>query len=439
MTHYVSRVLQIILITIFLLQIHVVRAINYCGLAHATENEDCVTDGKGWKADPEVIKDHEERRPEYIWRESEVPEYELPDPLLTPEGEKIRSAEQWDRHRDEFLDIFREYMYGHRPGPPDELNFELTGEDSLAMNGNATLKIVNIISRHEGREHSFELILFLPNRTTEPVPVYLLMNNRGPENTDPSREEISGFWPAEEVIGRGYGIAAIQNGELAPDDPEKFTEGVIRLFEGNVSESNRPANAWAALAAWGWGASRVMDYFETDNRIDYSRIAVVGHSRGGKAALWAGAEDERFSLVISNNSGSGGAALSKRSYGETVEAVNRFTHWFAPNFQQFNGREEKLHFDQHMLVSLIAPRAIYIASANRDLWADPRGEFLSLAYSSPVYGLWSYPAIEADAMPPLDKPLHCGPRGYHVRPGIHNLTPADWHNFMDLSDKIWKR
>jgi hypothetical protein len=394
---------------------------------------------EGWQADPDVISDHEERQPQYIWRENEVPEFKLPDPLLTPAGITVRSAEQWQMQRKEFLDIFREHMYGYRPGPPDELRFELTSEDSRAMNGNATLRIVNIISRHQGRDHKFELILFLPNKLTGPVPVYLLMNNRPATNTDPSREEISGFWPAEEVIERGYGIAAIQNGELAPDNTGEFTERVIRLFEGEAAGRSREANAWAAIAAWGWGASRVMDYFETDNRIDCSRIALVGHSRGGKAALWAGAEDERFSVVISNNSGSGGAALSKRRFGETVEAVNRFTHWFALNFRQFNGKEEELHFDQHMLVSLIAPRAVYVASADRDLWADPRGEFLSLVYSSPVYGLWGHPAIEADAMPQLDKPLHSGPRGYHVRPGDHNLTPADWNYFMDFSDRLWER
>ncbi len=429
----------IILITTLLMQAPDAMATDSRAVTQPAEKEGILTGNKGWQADPDVVKDHEERRPQYNWRESEVPEFDLPDPLVTPDGEKIRSAEQWKMHREKFLDIFREYMYGYRPGRPEELNFELAGEDTLAMNGNATLRIVNIISRHQGREHKFELILFLPNKTTKPVPVYLLMNNRAATNTDPSREDISGFWPAEEVIGRGYGIAAIQNRELAPDDTGEFTEGAIRLFEGEAAEGNREANAWTALAAWGWGASRVMDYFETDNRIDCSKVAVVGHSRGGKASLWAGAEDERFSLVISNNSGSGGAALSKRRYGETVEAVNRFTHWFALNFRQFNGKEEELHFDQHMLVSLIAPRAVYIASADRDLWADPKGEFLSLAYSSPVYGLWGHPAIEANAMPPLDKPLHSGPRGYHVRPGIHNLTPADWHYFMDLSDRLWGR
>src|SRR5699024_6426880 len=237
-------------------------------------------------------------------------------------------------------------------------------------------------SQHKGRSHEFELILFLPNDIQEPVPVFLLMNNRDPENTDPTREGKSGFWPAEEVIDRGYGIAAIQNDELAPDDEEHYHEEIIRLFEGEQAALDRDPDAWMSLAAWGWGASRVMDYFETTERVDTSKVALLGHSRGGKASLWAGAEDERFSLVISNNSGSGGAALSRRAFGETLRAVNRFNHWFTANYDAFEDREETLPFDQHMLISLIAPRAVYVASADEDLWADPRGEFLSLVHAS---------------------------------------------------------
>jgi hypothetical protein len=396
-------------------------------------------DISGWNADPDVVKDHEKNRPQYLWRESKVPDYTLPDPLRASNGVIAGSEKQWENRRREILDIFREDVYGHRPGPPDKLTFELVEEDISAMQGAATLKRIRIHSTREERTHQFELVLFLPNHRNTPAPLFLLMNNRGTDNTDPNRLEKSGFWPAEEVIERGYGIAAIHNPQLAPDDTAKYHEGVIRLFEGETDARERPKNAWAAISGWGWGASRAMDYFETDSRIDCSKVAVLGHSRGGKASLWAGAEDQRFSLVISNNSGCGGAALSKRRYGETIEAVNRFTHWFAPNFRRFNGREDDLHFDQHMLISLIAPRAVYIASADADLWADPRGEFLSLVHASPVYGIWDYPSIEADDIPALNESLVCGPRGYHVRSGSHNLTPWDWHLFMDFADGLWKK
>lgn len=393
----------------------------------------------GWKADPEVVKDFEQKRPQFLWNESAVPDYELPDPLLRPDGTRVRSAEQWPEQRSVIMNIFREYMFGRRPVLPVETSFELVREEISAMGGAATLRQIDIRTIYQGRHHNFELILFLPNHINEPVPVFLLMTNLPFYNTDPTRIENSGFWPAEEVIARGYGIAAINNSQLAPDNTETFYEGIITLFEGKDASKERPADSWAALSAWGWGASRAMDYFETDDRVDCSKIAVVGHSRGGKASLWAGAEDQRFSLVISNNSGCGGASLSKRRYGETVQAVNRFTHWFAPNFLQFNDNEDKLPFDQHMLVSLIAPRAVYIASADEDLWADPRGEFLSLSNSSAVYGLWGLPPIKENEMPPLDGRLTSGPRGYHIRSGGHNLTPLDWHNFMDFADRLWKR
>lgn len=392
----------------------------------------------GWQADPDRIEYLEEQRPEYNWRELGVPDFELPDVLEAADGSSVQTVDQWQQRRSEILNLFRTHMYGHRPGPPESLSFDVIEEDREAMDGGATLRRVAIRSRHEGRSHEFELILFFPNKVKEPVPVFLLINNRDPDNTDPTREEKSGFWPAEEAIDRGYGIAAIQNSDLAPDDEEQFHEGVIRLFEGEGATVDRDPEAWMALAGWGWGASRVMDYFETTSRVDTSKVALIGHSRGGKASLWAGAEDERFALVISNNSGSGGAALSRRKYGETLRAVNRFDHWFAGNYDAFDDREETLPFDQHMLLSLIAPRAVYVASADEDLWADPRGEFLSLAYASPVYELWGYEPIRTDEMPPLDQPLVAGPRGYHVRSGGHNLTPQDWHYYMDFTGHLWR-
>lgn len=391
----------------------------------------------GWKADPEVVEQLEEERPDYLWRESRVPDFDLPHPLQALDSTFVRTYEEWPQRRSEILKLFRTQMYGHRHGPPENLSFNIIEQDSKAMNGAATLSRVEIKSQQKGRSHEFELILFLPNEIQEPVPVFLLMNNRDEDNTDPARHKKSGFWPAEEVIERGYGIAAIQNDDLAPDDADRFHEEVIHLFEGEDAAGDRKSDAWGALSAWGWGASRVMDYFETNSRVDASKVALLGHSRGGKASLWAGAEDERFALVISNNSGSGGAALSRRRFGETIHAVNRFTHWFTGNFDAFSGREEDLPFDQHMLISLIAPRAVYITSADEDLWADPRGEFLSLAYASPVYALWDYQSIRADEMPALNNPLIAGPRGYHVRSGGHNLTPQDWHYFMDFADQLW--
>jgi hypothetical protein len=182
-----------------------------------------------------------------------------------------------------------------------------------------------------------------------------------------------------------------------------------------------------------------MDYFETDRRVDATRVAVVGHSRGGKAALWAGAEDERFAITIANESGEGGAALTRRVFGETLARITTsFPHWFAGRYKDFAGRVEALPIDQHMLLSLIAPRAVYVASADEDLWADPRGEFLSQVHASPVFALWGDAPMRADEMPPLNRPLIRGGRGYHVRNGVHNLTPYDWDRFIEFADGLWK-
>jgi hypothetical protein len=391
----------------------------------------------GWQANPELVQQLSAKQPNINYDERRVGKVDLPDALAAPAG-RVRNPAGWGPRRTEILNLFREHVYGRSPGKPDRLQFETIERNDKAMDGTATLERVAVLSTRQDRSHRFELTVFLPNARPGRVPVFLLLNNRPATNTDPSRREKSGFWPAEQVIARGYGIAALQVGELAPDNNEKFRDGVIRLFEGS-SEGPRPADAWAGLAAWAWGAGRALDYFEIDTRVDSGRIAVVGHSRGGKAALWAGAEDERFALVISNESGEGGAALARRNFGETLSRITEmFPFWFAANYRSFAGRESSLPIDQHMLLSLIAPRALYVASADEDLWSDPRGEFQSLASSSPVFGLWGDRAISADAMPALEQPLVSGRRGYHIRRGPHNLTPYDWSRFIDFADTLWK-
>ena len=365
-----------------------------------------------------------------------VPDYELPDPLRLASGEIITGAQQWPARRAEILELFRENVYGRRPGPPESVRFETVQKDTEAMGGRAMLHRVHVISQIADRRHRFELIVFIPNEAAGPAPLFLLLNHRHPNNTDATREHQEDFWPAEQVIDRGYAVAALQTDALAPDSSERFTEGVIEFFEG--AQQQRPDDAWGALAAWGWGASRAMDYFETDDRIDEQRVVVVGHSRGGKAALWAAAEDTRFAMAVSNDSGCGGAALSRRRVGETVAQINRnFPHWFCENFNKYNDNESQLPVDQHMLMSLIAPRALYVASASKDLHADPRGEFLSLAHASPVYALWDDEPIEPGNMPEVDEPLIAPSRGYHIRSGKHDMTDYDWNRFMDLADRLW--
>jgi hypothetical protein len=395
--------------------------------------------GGGWRAKPELVTRLAAQRPDTNYEESRVAPYTLPELMVSSDGKgAITTPAQWTPRREAILELFRDTVYGRSPGPPEHLAFTTIEENPRAMDGAATLRRVAIVSRQGQRSHRFELTLFLPNRPGR-VPVFLLINNRAASITDPTRREKSGFWPAEQLVARGYGIAAIQYGDLAPDDKDTFRNGIMALFD-DASAAKPARYTWGALAAWGWGASRAMDYFVTDARVDAGHVALVGHSRGGKAALWAGAEDQRFSLVVSNESGEGGAALSRRVYGETVERINRaFPHWFTATYQTYNTRVAALPIDQHMLLASIAPRALYVASADEDLWADPRGEFLSLVASSPAFALWGEPPVDADAMPPLDTPLVRGRRGYHVRTGGHDLTPYDWDRFADFADRVWKK
>jgi hypothetical protein len=392
-----------------------------------------LTQSSGWRANPDVVAKLSASRPDTVYDEAKVPAFTLPDPLAGKKG-RVTTSKAWPARRAEILDLFRDTVYGRSPGRPDRLAYNVLEENPKAMDGAATLRRIAIVSVQGERTHQFELSVFLPNAHAR-TPVFLFINNREPSLTDPTRQQKSGFWPAEQMIARGYGMATFHYGAVAPDDKDRFRTGVMALYDGGASQ-----HTWGALAAWAWGASRSMDYLVRDARVDADHVAVVGHSRGGKAALWAGAEDERFAMVVSNESGEGGAALSRRGFGETTERINTvFPHWFTAAYKGFNKREADLPIDQHMLLSLIAPRALYVASADEDLWADPRGEFLSLAASSPVYALWGDAPIAATAMPAKDTPLMSGRRGYHVRTGIHDLTPYDWDRFADLADRVWKK
>ncbi|MBP2415309.1 acetylxylan esterase [Microlunatus capsulatus] len=395
----------------------------------------------GWRADPAVVAEYESTRPGFVFDEREVPPYRLPDPLRSRNGRRVRTPHQWRLRRQELLDDFRTHVYGRRPRPAERSRprFELVESDPTALGGAATLKRVLVHTRHGSRSHRFEVILFVPNAVTGPAPVFLLLNNRGPENTDPTRATISPFWPAEQVVAAGYAIAALQVGDLAPDDPATFRDGIIGLYEDTATTRPRPADAWGALSAWAWGASRALDYFATDRDVDADRAVVVGHSRGGKAALWAGAEDERFAMTVSNDSGCGGAALSRRVFGETVARItDDFPHWFCRRFFRYGGAEDRLPVDQHELIALLAPRAVCVGSADEDLWSDPRGEFLSLAHASSVYGLWFHRGVRPSAMPPLDRPLRVPARSYHIRSGVHDLTAQDWGYYTGAADRLWR-
>ncbi len=357
---------------------------------------------------------------------------DLPDPLTMTNGEKVVSKEMWqDRRRPELLELFRENVYGRNPVErPTSLKFTTTDTDAKAMDGAATRKLVDISYSGAGGEGAIHLILFTPNAAAKPAPCFLLICNRGKENIDPTRVHKSPFWPAEELIRRGYAAAAFFNGDVAPDNKDAWKAGVHAIFDS----PQRPPNAWGTIGAWAWGASRVLDYLETDASVDAHRVAVVGHSRGGKTALWAGAQDQRFALIVSNDAGCTGSKLARHPKGESITAINtNFPHWFCENYKHFNGHAETLPVDQHELIALIAPRPVYVTSASED--TDPEGEFLGAVNASPVYALLGLPGLNATAYPKPDTTFADGMIAYHLRPGPHNLIEYDWNRFMDYADK----
>lgn len=363
----------------------------------------------------------------------------LPDPLVTGAGDAVTTAARWrEERRPEILELFRTHVYGRAPvGRPESLRFETRETDQTAMEGRATRKRIDIRYSGPGGEGRIELVVFIPNEAVKPVPGFLLICNRDRRNIDPTRTERSPFWPAERIVARGYVAAAFHNADVAPDQPDMFHQGAHGIFE--AKDSARAPDAWGTIAAWAWGASRAMDYLATDPDIDPRRIGVVGHSRGGKTALWCGAQDERFALVVSNNSGCTGAALARRKIGERVADINNQSHWFCANYKKFNGTEDDLPVDQHQLIALMAPRLVYVASASQDAWADPEGEFLSCVHAGPVYALFGLQGVGADRFPRAGQPLHTGHIGYHLREGRHDLTEYDWDRFMDFADRHWKQ
>lgn len=368
----------------------------------------------------------------------DMPVYTLPDMLSAADGRKIVTCDDWKNiRRPEILELFRKHVYGRVPATPYQKSFKVVNEDPSAMDGTATLKQIDIKIAVGGKSLTIHLVLFIPNKVAKPVPTFLVICNRGLDNIDPTRRTKSEFWPAEELIARGYGIAAFYNADVAPDKNDGFKDGIHGLLDGG----KRPPDAWGTIAAWAWGASRCLDYFETDKDVARDKVAVIGHSRAGKTALWAGAEDERFAIVCANESGCGGAALCRRQTNEkeTVARINKvFPHWFNENFKTYNGREESLPVDQHMLIALLAPRAVCVGSADRDLWADPRGEFLSTVLAGPVYRLFGKQGLgESPVMPAIGESLHGDGAHYHIRAGKHNLTLFDWGCYLDFADKVF--
>jgi hypothetical protein len=364
------------------------------------------------------------------YHEDQVPAYTLPDLLTFSDGQKVTGKKDWiKKRRPEIMDLFTNQVFGRVPVTPYTKDIKVVKTDPNAMNGAATLKLVDITITAQSKSLTIRLGLFTPNKAVKPVPAFLLICNRDPKNIDFTRANKSEFWPAEEIIARGYAIAAFDNADVDPDKDDGFKNGIHGLLDTDRSEES-----WGTLAAWAWGASRCLDYLVTDKAIAPDKIAVVGHSRGAKTALWAGATDQRFAMVVCNEAGCGGSSLSRRRFGETIYQINKtFPHWYCTNYKKYGGNEDALPVDQHMLLALIAPRPLYIASAEKDLWGDPYGQYLALYHAIPAYNLFGTKSALQIEMPPVDNPVISGNVAYHVREGKHNLLLKDWNFFMDFA------
>lgn len=391
------------------------------------------------------------------YNESAVPAYNLPNPLLSPEGNAVTTVKEWEQHqRPYILNLFTNHVYGKMPGKPAHMHFKVTESDAIALDGKAIRKQVTIYFTAAANGPHLNLLIYLP-RMNKPVPVFAGLNFNGnhtiaddpaiqppqyfrkkePNMTDEemlekTRGSSSSRWPIAEIIARGYGVATAHYYDLEPDQPDGWEKGIRSSLKNDLRIS---PEAWSAIGAWAWGLSRIQDYLETDPDVAASRTALIGHSRLGKTALWAGANDPRFALVISNNSGEGGAALSKRIFGETIRNLNTtFPHWFIAGYKTYNDHPERLPVDQHMLLALIAPRPLYIASAEEDKWADPKGEFLAAKNASPVYTLYHLSGLTNKEMPVVNHPVGSVVR-YHIRTGKHDVTLYDWQQYLKFADE----
>ena len=392
--------------------------------------------------------------------EAKVPVYVLPELMKAADGTLVNTADDWRwERRPELLKIFEEGMYGKAPARP-ALVYEVLEDSVPALDGKARRKQVRVYFGGKKEGPAMDVLIYVPAGTSGPVPFFWGLNFQGNhtvsadpgillprppvESADmPRPKPLKAFargdqgdrWQIEWVLSQGYGTATAWYEDIDPDFDDGFKNGVHGLFPG--VEAKRDGTTWGSLAAWAWGLRVGMDYLAMEPWCDARQVALHGHSRLGKATLWAGAQDERFDVVISNNSGCGGAALNKRWFGETVGRINTsFPHWFAGNFKQWNGREAEMPYDQHGLLALVAPRGLLVCSAEEDQWADPEGELQATKQASPAFVLLGQTGLEA-GFKRENLAVSPGNPGYWQRPGKHDVTVDDWKRWTGFVKARW--
>lgn len=394
--------------------------------------------------------------------EAKVPAYTLPDPLVNAAGKPVTTAEEWvGARRAEVLRLFEEHVFGELPKITCDLRTRVRSDIPDAVGGAARRREITVFFTKDDGGPQMDLLIYTPAGATGPVPCFLGLNFNGNQaiETDPrlhitqswvrnnreqsiennragesSRGAESSRWAIGRIVGAGFGLVTIYYGDIDPDYDDGFKNGIHAMLPAEQQGVRTPTSG-GSISAWSWGLSRALDVLEKDSLIDARSVAVFGHSRLGKTSLWAGAQDERFAMVISNNSGCGGAALSRRAFGETVARINRsFPHWFCLNHRKYDNNEAALPVDHHLLIALTAPRPVYVASAVDDQWADPRGEFLGLFHAGPVYRLFGKQPLPSNNFPELNHPIQTDV-GYHIRSGKHDVTDYDWDQYLRFAQR----
>jgi hypothetical protein len=383
--------------------------------------------------------------------EALVGSYTLPDPLLLANGKRVKDAKTWtEKRRPEIVRLFEENQYGRAPGRPADMSFDVFEKDTPAFDGKAIRRQVTIYFSANKNGPKMDLLVYVPKGAAKPVPLLLNISFSANSSTvaDPG-VRVGEIWgrdkkkvPAPEgrsfgridvprLLNAGYGFATFYYGDVDPD----FLGGVpygVRALYLKPGQTEPAPDEWGAIAAWAWGMSRAMDYLETDKAVDARRVAIYGVSRLGKTVMWAGARDTRFAMVIASCSGEGGAALSRRNYGETIAhlvAPTRYPYQFCANYAKWANRVNEFPVDANLLVALMAPRPVLLQTGNQDYWSDPKGEFLAAVAAGPVYQLFGKQGLETDQWPPAGTPIF-HTIGYYMHDGGHGTLPGDWDQFL---------
>jgi hypothetical protein len=385
--------------------------------------------------------------------ESKVLPYKLPELMKCNDGREVKTVEEWEQiRRPELIELFRDQIYGRNPQEKINVSYQIAS-DKMVFGGKARRQEIKFIFAKANQKHEAVLLLFLPTNAKKPVPVFMGYNFSGNQTVsadttiafspslslikkkdDPNiqRGVQAKRWPAEMIIDNGFALATMCYHDVYPDVAGFKNVSIMSLFSDYDTYKDKP-DAWQAIGVWAWGLSRIADYLITRPEINPEQIAVMGHSRNGKVALWAGALDKRFAIVISNESGEGGAALSHRNYGENIWHVSTLgPGWFCYNYNKYRADAQLLPVDSHELIALIAPRPVYVASAVEDRWSDPYGEYLGAYYASPAYKLYGLKGLTTDKQPALNHPVMTRV-GYHIRDGKHDVTNFDWQSYITFA------